>query len=58
MQSVSFLSLLSLGLYEKTDSAFPLGTVHCINLSYLCHKKEPIPLGIGSFLCKKWELND
>jgi len=37
---LSFLSPLSLRLYAKTDGAFPLGTVHCINLYYLCQKKE------------------
>ena len=36
---MSFLSLLSLGLYEKTDGAFPDEAVHCINLYYLCQKR-------------------
>ena len=32
MHNLSFLSLLSLGFYAKTDGAFPDGAVHCINL--------------------------
>ena len=47
---MSFLSLLSLGSNAKTDGAFHSKTVHCINLLYLCHKKERIPSGILSFL--------
>ena len=47
---LSFLSLLSLGLYTKTGGTLPDRAVHCINLLYLCHKVKPHPFGWGFIL--------